>query len=317
MEQPAFTIDSIPVMGRLMLAPMDGISDPPFRALTRQLGSALSISEFINCLEFNTHKDTHKHRYTFEAFERPFGVQLLDNDPARMALTAQRITAQVQPDFFDLNLGCCVRSVTSRGAGAGLMRTPGLVRQIFAAVREAVSVPITAKMRLGWDADSHTYLEIGQLLEELGVAMVALHARTARMAYNGKADWTHIGRLKATLYIPVVGNGDVLTSADARRMLAETGCDAVMVGRGAMVNPWLFAGREREDVRPAEVHAFMLKQLEAMLASYDIGALQAFRKFAKAYLLPYELDRETLKALLTCDEAAVFKQLLAKIFAGL
>lgn len=129
---PAFHIGSIPVYGQLILAPMDGISDPPFRWITRKLGSALSISEFINTLDFANQKHYQKSRLTFRPAERPFGAQLLDNDPARMAECAAAIYAEFSPDFFDINLGCCTASVTSRGAGAGMMRTPEKVGQAFA-----------------------------------------------------------------------------------------------------------------------------------------------------------------------------------------
>lgn len=317
MSNIVLKIGEIPVEGQLILAPMDGISDPPFRALARKLGSALSISEFINCLEFVHHKDKHINRYTFETFERPIGIQLLDNDPERMAESAIRLNEAVRPDFFDVNLGCCVRSVTSRGAGAGLMRTPKKIEAIFAALRQAVPQPLTGKMRLGWDDDNLNYLEIGKLLQDCGANMIALHARTTKMGYNGQARWGAIGELKAALDIPVIGNGDVLTPADARCMLAETGCDAVMVGRGALANPWIFAGRERADVPPDEVYALMNAHLESMLVSYPSGALQAFRKYAKAYLLPYGLPREVIKALLTCEDVGVFKQMLADVFESL
>jgi tRNA-dihydrouridine synthase B len=317
MSAASFHIGELPIHGDLILAPMDGISDPPFRALTRRLGSAISISEFINCLEFNTRKHTHAHRYTFEPSERPIAVQLLDHDPVRMAEVARRIDDLVQPDFFDVNLGCCMSSITARGAGAALMRTPQVIAEIFAQLSKAVQVPLTAKMRLGWDEDSLNYLEVGRLLQECGAQMVALHARTARMAFRGQARWQPIGELKAALSIPVIGNGDVLTPADARRMRALTSCDAVMIGRGAVTNPWIFARRERADVTPGEVHTFMLKQLDAMLISYHKGALQAFRKFVKPLLEPYNLSREALHSLVTCDEVGEFKARLAGVFEGM
>ena len=313
-----FNIGSIPIHGNLILAPMDGISDPPFRAITRRLGSALSISEFINTLEYAQHKDVHAHRLAFEPWERPFGVQLLDNDPVRMAEVARIIYERIQPDFFDLNLGCCVRRVTSRGAGAGLMRTPRLVGQIVIALKQTVDVPITVKMRLGWDDDNLNYLAIAHVVVESGGQMLALHGRTARMAYTGCARWEPITELKATFpHLPVIGNGDVRTPADATRMQTETGCDAVMVGRGALDNPWIFAGRDRADITPTEVYILMKEQLSAMLASYNNGALQAFRKFAKAYLAPYHLSPDILLPLLTCDKAETFLSILAQVFERL
>lgn len=317
MPEPDFLIGNVPVHGSLILAPMDGITDPPFRALARKLGSALSISEFINCVEFLTHKDKHAQRYTFEFFERPIGIQLLDNDPYRMAESACRLDDLVHPDFFDVNLGCCVRRVTSRGAGAGLMRTPQVIESIFMALQHAVSQPLTAKMRLGWDDDHLNYIEIGELCQDCGAKAIALHGRTAKMAYNGKARWHPIAELKATLSIPVIGNGDVLTPLDAIRMMEETSCDAVMIGRGALTNPWIFSNRERMEISPEEVEELMLAHLDAMIASYPTGAIQAFRKFIKPLLVPYDLSRESLQELLTCKDPDVFKIRLISVFNGI
>ena len=152
---PAFSIGSLPIYGQLILAPMDGISDPPFRLITRRLGSALSLSEFINTLDFSVQKHFQQSRFAFQPQERPFGIQLLDNDPQRMADSAGEIYAKYKPDFFDINLGCATARIASRGAGVGLMRTPEKVAQIFQLINQAVPVPLTAKIRLGWDEDTN------------------------------------------------------------------------------------------------------------------------------------------------------------------
>lgn len=316
-EIPLFHIGEIPVHGRLILAPMDGISDPPFRLITRRLGSALTYSEFINTLDYATKKHYYQHRLEFTKEERPFGVQLLDNDPLRMAASAQKIASEVKPDFFDLNLGCCARTVTSRGAGSALMRTPTLLKDILKALKEVITIPLTAKMRLGWDEDDLNYRDIADILVENGVSLLALHGRTVRMGYFGEARWQPIAELKAALSIPVIGNGDVRSPQDALRMINETGCDAVMIGRGAMANPWIFSGRDRADVDPIEVQALMHEQLTDMLASYDNGALMAFRKFAKAYLAPYAFPREIIRNLLTRNDVDEFLNILDHLFESL
>lgn len=310
-------IESIPVYGRLILAPMDGISDPPFRLITRRLGSALSISEFINTLDFANQKHYQRNRLLFQPEERPFGVQLLDNDPVRMAEVAAKIEAELHPDFFDINLGCCTRSVTSRGAGAGMMRHPEVVAQVFQQVGRAVSVPLTAKLRLGWDEDSLNYRQVAETVVENGGKAVALHARTVKMAYTGKARWASIAELKARLPVPVIGNGDVLTTADARRLLAETGCDAAMIGRGAKLNPWIFSWRDRQDVTPGEVYALICYQYAEMVKVYPSGAIMAFRKFLKAYLEPYPIPRDVLRSLLTCIEENIFFDRINQVFSRL
>lgn len=307
---PTFRIGSIPIFGKLILAPMDGVSDPPFRLITRRLGSAFSLSEFINTLDFSVQKHFQQSRFAFQPQERPFGIQLLDNDPQRMAESAGEIYAKYKPDFFDVNLGCATARIASRGAGVGLMRTPEKVAQIFQQVNQVVPVPLTAKMRLGWDEDSLNYREVAEIAVANGAQAITLHGRTGKMAYRGKARWEPIAELKACLPVPVIGNGDVTTPALARQMLTETGCDAVMIGRGAKTNPWIFSRRERSDVTPAEVYGLICYQYQAMQLYYPNGAVLPFRKFLKAYLEPYALPNNRLQAILTAkQEDQLFKQL--------
>ena len=307
---PTFRIGSIPIFGKLILAPMDGVSDPPFRLITRRLGSAFSLSEFINTLDFSVQKHFQQSRFAFQPQERPFGIQLLDNDPQRMAESAGEIYAKYKPDFFDVNLGCATARIASRGAGVGLMRTPEKVAQIFQLVSRAVPVPLTAKMRLGWDEDSLNYREVAEIAVANGAQAITLHGRTGKMAYRGKARWEPIAELKACLPVPVIGNGDVTTPALARQMLTETGCDAVMIGRGAKANPWIFSWRERSEVPPAEVYGLICYQYQAMQPYYPNGAVLPFRKFLKAYLEPYALPNNRLQAILTTKrEDLLFKRI--------
>ena len=307
---PTFRIGSIPIFGKLILAPMDGISDPPFRLITRRLGSAFSLSEFINTLDFSVQKHFQQSRFAFQPQERPFGIQLLDNDPQRMAESAVEIYAKYKPDFFDINLGCATARIASRGAGVGLMRTPEKVAQIFQLVSRAVPVPLTAKMRLGWDDDSLNYREVAEIAVANGAQAITLHGRTGKMAYRGKARWEPIAELKACLPVPVIGNGDVTTPALARQMLTKTGCDAVMIGRGAKANPWIFSWRERSEVSPAEVYGLICYQYRAMQPYYPNGAVLPFRKFLKAYLEPYALPNNRLQAILTTKrEDQLFKRI--------
>jgi nifR3 family TIM-barrel protein len=274
------------------------------------LGSALSLSEFINTLDFSVQKHFQQSRFAFQPQERPFGIQLLDNDPQRMADSAGEIYAKYKPDFFDINLGCATARIASRGAGVGLMRTPEKVAQIFQQVNQAVPVPLTTKMRLGWDEDTQNYREIAEIAVTNGAQAITLHGRTGKMAYRGKARWEPIAELKACLPVPVIGNGDVTTPALARQMLTETGCDAVMIGRGAKTNPWIFSWRERSEVPPSEVYGLICYQYRAMQPYYPNGAVLPFRKFLKAYLEPYALPNNRLQAILTAKrEDQLFKQL--------
>lgn len=297
-----FYIGDIPIHGRLILAPMDGLSDMVFRRITRQLGSAYSVSEFINTLDFMYSKVYQRKRLFFHEDERPFVAQILDNDPVRMAENATYIQERFKPDMIDVNLGCPARTVSGRGAGCALMKSPELVKQIFEQVCKAVTIPVTAKIRLGWDDNSMNYMEIASIVVERGAKAVAMHARTKKMAFGKTVRWEHIATLKKAVPVPVIGNGEVRSVADAKRMFEETGCDAVMIGRAAKANPWIFSWRDREQVSVEEVFYLARYQLRQMLEVNPENAIMPFRKYLKAYLEPYNLPRDEMKTLLTARE---------------
>lgn len=297
---------------------MDGISDAAFRLLTRRLGSAYSVSEFINTLDYANQKNYQKKRLLARQEERPFAAQLLDNDAVRMAECAARIEEEFHPDIIDINMGCAAKSVAGRGAGVGMMRDPQLVRDAVAAVSRAVKVPVTVKMRLGWDSASLNFLEIASLAAENGAKALALHGRTGKISFHKPAQWQPIAELKRAFEkLPVIGNGDVCTPADARRMLEQTGCDAVMIGRAAKANPWIFSWRSREEVPIQEVAETAIWQLSDMLASDPENAVLPFRKYLKAYLEPSHLPRETMRTLLTCPDPTRLLALMNEIFREL
>lgn len=297
-----FYIGDIPIHGRLILAPMDGLSDTVFRRITRQLGSAYSVSEFINTLDFMYSKVYQRKRLFFHEDERPFVAQILDNDPVRMAENAAYIQERFKPDMIDVNLGCPARTVSGRGAGCALMKSPELVKQIFEQVCKVVTIPVTAKIRLGWDDNSMNYMEIASIVVERGAKAVAMHARTKKMAFGKTVRWEHIATLKKAVPVPVIGNGEVRSVADAKRMFEETGCDAVMIGRAAKANPWIFSWRDREQVSVEEVFYLARYQLRQMLEVNPENAIMPFRKYLKAYLEPYNLPRDEMKTLLTARE---------------
>ncbi|MDD2521584.1 MAG: tRNA-dihydrouridine synthase [Anaerolineaceae bacterium] len=316
-KTPTLMIGDIPIYGQLILAPMDGLSDASFRWITRKLGSAYSVSEFINTLDYANQKSYEKKRLLYRDSERPFSVQLLDNDAVRMAECAARIEEEFHPDMIDINMGCSAKSVCGRGAGVGVMRNPQLVRDIFRLVTQAVSVPVTAKMRLGWDETNHNFIELSELAVENGAKLVALHGRTQKNSFNKPARWAPIGELKRRLNVPVVGNGDVKTVADARQMLNETGCDAAMVGRAAKANPWIFSWRDRAEVSVTEVYQTARFQLKDMLRLQPERGVMPFRKYLKAYLDPYDLPRPQMKPLLTTDDPDILLGLMNETFLSL
>ena len=299
---PTWHIGDVPVHGDLILAPMDGITDLPFRGLCRQLGSAISVTEFINTLDVIEGHPRYPKRLAFEPFHRPLSLQLLDDQPERLLEGALHLVEQVRPNILDVNLGCQSKNVTSRGAGAALLRTPEKIGRIFDLLTRQSDIPITGKIRLGWDEDSLNYLTVAKTIQDHGGAMVAVHGRTRKQAYQGQARWEPIREVKAALQIPVIGNGDVITVADIERIKTQTGCDAVMIGRAAISNPWIFSRRNRDQVPVSEVYHTLLAHLESMLAFYGEQGAVTFRKFLKAYLQPYDLPREEILSLMSSKD---------------
>lgn len=310
---PAFHVGNVPVYGRVLLSPMDGYSDLPFRGLCRRLGSAMSYTEFVSCIDVLTQRHDVSRRLTFADWERPVVFQIFDDDPARMLEAALRLR-ELNPDIIDVNMGCSARNITARGAGAGLLQTPGKIAEIFALLTRHLDIPVTGKMRLGWDDDSRNYLETARMIEDNGAALLAVHGRTRAQSYGGVADWDAIAEIKAALRIPVIGNGDVKTVDDIHRMREHTGCDGVMIARAAIGNPWIFAGLERAEVTREQTRATMLEHLDSMLAFYGTDeGLVLFRKHAKQYISPYPLSNDMRIRLLTAATPDEFCALLDDI----
>jgi tRNA-dihydrouridine synthase B len=314
---PHFHVGPIPIYGDLILSPMDGFSDLPFRAMCRELGSAASYTEFINALDVLQGHPRVAQKIAFLPEERPVAFQIFDNDPGRLLEVALRLQEH-RPDFIDVNMGCSEKCVSGRGAGAGLLRTPLKIARIFRRLSQALEVPVTGKIRLGWDEADRNYLLVARIIAENGGAMLAVHGRTKAQGYGGQADWDAIAEIKQAVSIPVIGNGDVRTVADIERLKVHTACDAVMIGRGAIGNPWIFSRLDRAQVPPDQVRATMLRHLERMLAFYqgDYG-LVLFRKHASRYLSPAPLSREQRQRLFTAARPDEFLQLLDSLMESL
>jgi nifR3 family TIM-barrel protein len=294
---------------------MDGITDMPFRGLCRRLGSAMTVTEFINALDVFEGNPRYHKRLAFEPYQRPLSLQILGDKPERMLAATERLVDRVHPDIIDVNIGCQSKNVTARGAGAALMKTPEKIARIFQLMTDRFDIPITGKIRLGWDKDHLNYLEVAKIIEDSGGAMVAVHGRTRKQAYRGKADWEPIREVKDALSIPVVGNGDVQNTADIEAIKQSTGCDAVMIGRAAVGNPWIFSRLDREEVPDQIVKETIFNHLDAMVDFYGERGVITFRKFLKAYLKPYDLPQETLLLLLKSKDAEFIKSNLEKFFA--
>lgn len=232
----------------VVLAPMAGITNTAFRRLCREYGAGLYVSEMITTRALVERNATTMRLIRHHESETPRSIQLYGVDPATVEAAVRIIVEEDHADHVDLNFGCPVPKVTRKGGGAALPWKTELFREIVErAAKAAGSVPLTVKMRKGIDSDHLTYLEAGRIAEGAGVAAVALHARTASEFYSGHADWSAIAKLKETVTsVPVLGNGDIWSAEDARRMMSETGCDGVVVGRGCLGRPWLFGDLARE-----------------------------------------------------------------------
>ena len=233
-------IGNIKLDAPLVLAPMAGITDLPFRVICRRLGCGMTVSEMVSAkgLLYKNVKTTEMLR--IEDSERPTAIQLFGSVPEELATAAKMVEAS-GADIIDFNMGCPVPKIVNNGEGSALMKKPQLAYEVLAAMVEAVQIPVTVKFRAGWDDEHRNAVEIALAAERAGVAAIAVHGRTRQQFYEGKADWSIIADVKRAVKLPVFGNGDIFTVADGLRMLEQTGVDGLMVGRGADGNPWLFA----------------------------------------------------------------------------
>lgn len=238
-DQAGFQIGNVKPANRLLLAPMAGVTDLPFRLICRELGCGMTYTEMVSAKAI-----LYNNRNTWELMqtgedEHPVAVQLFGSDPEIVSSMAQRI--EDGPfDVIDLNMGCPVPKVVNNGEGSALMKDPKLVEHLLRMLVSRVKKPVTVKFRKGFDEEHINAVEIARIAESCGVAAVAVHGRTRQQYYSGQADWDIIRQVKEAVRIPVIGNGDIFTPQDAKRMLEETGCDGVMIARGARGNPWLF-----------------------------------------------------------------------------
>lgn len=223
----------------LFLAPMEDVTERAFRRVCRRLGADLVYTEFVSseALIRSVAKSAGKIRLADD--EHPVGIQIYGNRKEAL-VEAAALSEAAGPDLIDINFGCPVKKIACKGAGSGMLREPERLVELSQAVVDAVRLPVTVKTRLGWDSSSIGIVDLARRLEDAGVAAITLHARTRQQMFKGQAEWEWIARVKAAVSIPVIGNGDVRTPQDAARMFEETGCDAVMIGRAAIGNPWIF-----------------------------------------------------------------------------
>ncbi len=232
-------IGSLLLSNPLIMAPMAGITNLPFRRIVKEMGCALVTTEMISATGLVRHSKKTEAFLESIPSERPLSVQLFGADPKTMAEAAV-IATEMGADIIDINFGCPAKKVIKNGSGATLMRDIHLSRRLLVEVRKVVSIPLTIKIRTGWSSSGEEAFALAKIAEECGVDAVTIHPRTVAQKFGGISDWSLIGRIKEISDIPIIGNGDVKTPQDVLRMLSETGCDGIMIGRGAIGNPWLF-----------------------------------------------------------------------------
>lgn len=270
----SFMIGNIKIENKLILAPMAGVSNSPFRILTRTYGAGLVYAEMVSDKGL-LHKNEKTRNLLFMTdYEKPMAQQIFGSDLETMVEAALYIDKNSNCDFIDINMGCPVPKVAIKAqAGASLMKNPNLIYEIVKAISEKVSKPVTVKIRSGWDYDSINAVEVAKKIEAAGAAAITVHARTRSQGYSGFADLEVIKAVKEAVKIPVIGNGDVVDGPSAKRMLDYTGCDAVMIGRAALGNPWIFReidaylkdGTILERPSHQEIKEMMIKHMDSLI----------------------------------------------------
>ncbi len=279
----------------LYLAPMAGVTDVVFRSLCKELGADVMVTEFVSA-EGIIRRDDRTRKYTeFSDEQRPVGVQLFGANGHNMAEAAKKIIDWKQPDFIDINFGCPVKKVVSKNGGSSLLRDCPILAEIAGTIARAVSVPVTAKIRIGWDANSVNALEIVKTLEGEGIQAIAIHGRTRAQGYTGEADWDVIGQCAEAASVPVIGNGDLASGADIKLRRDSTSVSGVMIGRAAMANPWIFreakhfleTGKVLPTVSMEDRWTLILRHTHLALASDrygdEIQTMRAMRSRLMAY----------------------------------
>ena len=311
---PNFHVRDIPIYGDAILAPMDGYSDWPFRSLCRELGSAMSYTEFVQVEKILSRSKQPAAKLHYEEVERPITFQLYGDDPNKILEAALRVQ-DWGPNIIDINMGCPAKSVSHRGAGVGMMKSPLRIARTFTKLSAKLKVPVTGKIRLGWERNKN-YKLIARIVEECGGSLIAIHGRTKEQSYSGNANWDAIAEVKAAVKIPVIGNGDVKRVEDIERMKKYTGCDAVMIGRAALANPWIFSRLDREQVTAEQVRQTVHTHLAKSIQFYgEEDGQRLFRKYAVQYLLLRTLTRETRKQILKPMPSGEFLELLNQVYA--
>lgn len=289
-----FKIGDIEIKNQIVLAPMAGISNTSYRKIIKEMGAGLIYAEMVSDKAITFGNVKTMDLLKMDESERPIAQQIFGSDIDSFVEAAKKIEETMHPDIIDINMGCPVPKVALRAqAGSALLKDPDKIYEIVSAVVNAVNTPVTVKIRAGWDSESINAVDVAKKIEAAGAKAIAIHARTRAQGYSGKADWSIIKQVKESVSIPVIGNGDVTSCYLAKKMLEETGCDAVMIGRGVLGNPWLIkecveyleSGKTPEEVEPSEKIKMLKRHFDMLVA--DKGeklALLEIRSHALWYI---------------------------------
>ncbi|MBK7215422.1 MAG: tRNA dihydrouridine synthase DusB [Bacteroidales bacterium] len=307
----------------VLLAPLEDITDSAFRRICKSFGADLVYTEFISSEALSREVEKSMNKMLFAEEERPLGIQIFGNDPEAMKKAAQ-LAEQSGPELIDINFGCPVRKIAMKGAGAALLKDVPLMVRITEEVVKAVKLPVTVKTRLGWDENSKNIVDIAERLQDVGISALTIHGRTRSQMYTGKADWTLIGEVKNNqrMVIPIIGNGDVTGPEIAIKMHEDYGVDAVMIGRGAIGNPWIF--RETKDfinkgILPQQISLeerrdTCLKHLRLTLEQkQERRAIMEFRKHYSGYFRAVPNFKQIKMKLLTAGTFTEIEDILANL----
>jgi nifR3 family TIM-barrel protein len=310
----------------LFLAPMAGVSDSPFRQICRRYGADVVVSEFISSVGISLGIERVLSEMRFEPVERPIGIQIYGADATIMAKAAGMVTELFEPDFVDINFGCPVKKVVRNNGGSGCLKDMTLVRGIIRAVRETTRLPVTVKIRSGWDETQRDPVDIALRCQEAGAQALTLHPRTRTQMYQGAANWDEIAAIAQALTIPVIGNGDIRTPKDVVAMRKQTSCAGIMIARGSFGNPWLFAqardlleGRTmRSDPTPAERFSTALEhaRLALRLQGDTRKTALEFRKHFGWYTKGLPGASELRQRLFAIESMAEAETIFANYLAG-
>lgn len=288
---PWFEHDQFP----LYLAPMAGVTDAVFRGLCKELGADVMVTEFVSA-EGIIRADERTQKYTdFEEAQRPVGVQLFGADGERMAEAARKIIDRKQPDFIDINFGCPVNKVVAKNGGSSLLRDCPLLASVAGTIAKGVNIPVTAKIRIGWDLTSINAPDVVKVLEDCGMQAIAIHGRTRSQGYSGEADWDVIAECADAVSVPVIGNGDITSGADVARRKQEANVSGVMIGRAAMQNPWIFSeakhylsqGEQPAPATPEQRWKFIRRHCVLAIESNRYGGERQTMQAMRARLMAY------------------------------